>query len=83
MKDFFHEVAGDIFQSGSEDQAEDENNGDIVDVRLQRPQNDDGAGAVNGAERAAKKASFHEMALGYGAVNRFRCPAENGVDHEI
>ena len=83
MKDFFHEVAGDIFQGGSEEQAEDENDGDIVDIRLQRPQNDDGTGTVNGAERAAKKTSFHEMALGYGAVDRFRGPAENGVDNKI
>ena len=83
MKDLFHEEACDVFQQGSKDQAEDKEDGDVIDIGLQGAENDDRSRAVYGAEGTAKKAPFHKMPFGYGAVDRFRHPAENRIDDKI
>ena len=83
MEQLLHTKAGDVFHNRGQNRAKEKGQKRILTAAVKTEENDQGAVAVDGAERAVEEASFFaEPPLANGAVNHFPAPAEKTVHHQ-
>ena len=83
MEELFHGVAGDILYGRGEHHAHQKGGGGRVPAVAQGQQYQQGAVAINGAERAIEKASLlTEFSLADGTVYHFAAPAQEAVKQQ-